>query len=228
MSSFLNSYKVGIIKEADELSAEAANALLKTLEEPRPKVVVILTAARREKIPLTILSRSQVLRFQPVPGSLIYDYLVADFNCPRTFAKDLSRLCLGRPARAVKFFEDREFYQEYLEKTGMFLDFFQKNFNERITQVEKIFSGKEDEEKAEKALNILTVWQGLARDLLLLSANNGDLIQHEPLRAKLENLKTGLSGARWLAIGESLKQGEKYLRASVNPKLVLENIAINI
>ncbi|MDD5528121.1 MAG: DNA polymerase III subunit delta' [Patescibacteria group bacterium] len=228
MSSFMNSYKVGIIKEADDLSESAANALLKTLEEPRPKVVIILTAARLEKIPATIVSRSQVLNFLPVSNAVIYDYLINDLACPRVQAKNISRLSAGRPALAAKFFEDQEFYQSYLSKTETFLHFFKENLNERLSAVDKIAGGKEEENKVEAALDVLNVWQGLLRDLLLLNANNGDLIQHEPLRAMMDGLKNKLNGSRLLELNGLLRRGEKYLRANVNPKLVLENIAINI
>lgn len=227
MSSFANSYKIGVIKEADDLSEGAANALLKTLEEPRAKVVIILTASRLEKIPATIVSRSQVFNFLPVPSGVIYDYLVDDLNCPRTEAKDISRLALGRPALAAKFFENKEFYQSYLEKSEIFLDFFAANANERIQAVEKII-GREEENKAEAAIGILSIWQGILRDLLLLSANNGNLIQHEPYRRKMDGLKNSLTGARLLKLSEALKRGEKYIRANVSPKLVLENIAVNL
>jgi DNA polymerase-3 subunit delta' len=228
MSSFANSYKVGIIKEADDLSEGAANALLKTLEEPRQKVAIILTASRLEKIPATIVSRSQVFNFLPVPSGVIYDYLVNDLGCPRTQAKDISRLSLGRPALAAKFFEDKEFYQSYLEKSETFLNFFSGNINERIAAVEKIAGGREEENKVETALGILNIWQGVLRDLLLLSANNGHLIQYESSRHKMDNLKNNLSGGQLLKLSESLKRGERYIRGNVNPKLVLENIAINI
>jgi DNA polymerase-3 subunit delta' len=228
MSSFANSYKVGIIKEADDLSEGAANALLKTLEEPRPRVVIILTASRLEKIPATIVSRSQVFNFLPVPSGVIYDYLVDELNCPRTAAKDISRLSLGRPALAAKFFQDKEFYQSYLETSETFLNFFSGNINERIAAIEKIAGGRDEENKAESALNILSIWQGVLRDLLMLNVNNGDLIQHEPSRKKLDALKNNLSGARLLKLNESLKRGERYIRGNVNPKLVLENIAVNI
>jgi DNA polymerase III subunit delta' len=228
MSSFLNSYKVGIIKDADDLSEGAANALLKTLEEPRRGVVIILTASRLEKIPATIISRSQVLHFLPVSAATIYDHLIRDLGCPRTEAKNISRLSLGRPALAAKFFENKEFYQSYLEKSETFLHFFKTDLNQRLQAVAKISGGSEEENKVEAALGVLNVWQGILRDLLLLGANNGDLIQHEPWREKMEKISVSLNGGRLLQVSQSLKLGEKYLRGNVNPKLVLENIAINI
>jgi len=149
-------------------------------------------------------------------------------NCPRTAAKDISRLSLGRPALAAKFFQDREFYQSYLETSETFLNFFTANVNERITAIEKISGGREEENKVAKALSILNIWQGVLRDLLLLNGNNGDLIRNEPSRKKMDSLKNNLSGARLQVLSESLKRGERYIRGNVNPKLVLENIAVNV
>lgn len=228
LSSFLNSYKIGLIKNADDLSIEAANALLKTLEEPQSKVIVFLTVSRLEALPQTIISRSQILRFYPVETSLIYDYLVNELECPRSQAKIVSRLSLGRPALAARFLEEPDFFDSYREKVSVFLDFFKSDINSRLGAVSALVEKEDDEAKVDKALKILSIWQGAARDTLLLSSNNGDIIQHEDQREKISaaGQSLGLSGI--LKIFKLLKKGEEQIRANVNPKLVLENIAINI
>ncbi|MCX6800521.1 MAG: AAA family ATPase, partial [Candidatus Falkowbacteria bacterium] len=71
LSSFQNGFKIGIIKNAHYLNINGHNALLKTLEEPNKKVVIILTTSNIDQIPNTVLSRSQVLRFRPVDQNLI-------------------------------------------------------------------------------------------------------------------------------------------------------------
>lgn len=60
-------YKVYIIDEAHQITHDAFNALLKTLEEPPPHVVFILATTEGNRIPPTILSRCQRFRFRPVP-----------------------------------------------------------------------------------------------------------------------------------------------------------------
>jgi len=77
LSSFLNSYKIGIIEEAETMSIEAANSLLKTLEEPTPKTVIILLASNISVLPATIVSRCQVLKFLPVAKEKIYNHLLS-------------------------------------------------------------------------------------------------------------------------------------------------------
>ncbi len=227
LSSFFGSYKVGIIKDADELSLDAANALLKTLEEPKEKVIVILTASRLENLPATIVSRSQVLRFGQVDTASIYDYLVSDLSCDRDSAKIASRLSLGRPALAVRFTQEKDFAESYMNKASVFLDFFSADINSRLSSVASLLD-KDDDDKADRAATIISIWQGAARDILLMASNNGNVIQHEEKRVEIMSAASlgGASGV--LKIFKLLQEGEERLRANVNPKLVLESIAINI
>ncbi len=71
MSPFSSKYKVAIIEDADRLSEEAQNALLKTLEEPREDTVIILIVPSEETLLPTIVSRSQVVRFGPLTSEEI-------------------------------------------------------------------------------------------------------------------------------------------------------------
>ena len=231
LSSFLGSYKVGMIKEADSLSLGAANALLKTLEEPKEKVVIILIAANLESIPATIISRSQVLNFYPVKTDIIYNYLLREHKVSRSLAKNLSKICLGRPALAVKFLKDKDFYKDYTDKVNIFLDFSGQDINERLAGIEKIIrGGASGQEYNKTALKALEIWQGLVRDLLLLDLGHKDLIQHHIVAEELakQRGKFGLGANGLLRIIRSLEEGKEYLKANVNPKLVLENIAVNI
>jgi DNA polymerase-3 subunit delta' len=63
------------ILQADTLNVQAANALLKTLEEPEGEAVFVLLAASREGVLPTILSRAQAIRFNPVPQREVAGFL---------------------------------------------------------------------------------------------------------------------------------------------------------
>src|SRR6185312_6892575 len=65
LTSHQGGYKIGILSPADSLNRFAANALLKTLEEPPPRTLLILVASQPSRLPPTILSRCQKLRVQP-------------------------------------------------------------------------------------------------------------------------------------------------------------------
>ncbi|MDP2736502.1 MAG: hypothetical protein Q8O59_01810, partial [bacterium] len=186
MSSFLNSYKIGIIKGAESLSQGAVNALLKTLEEPKIKVVIILTVTDLEALPKTIISRSQILRFRAVASDVIHDELIKNHKASRSQAKNFSRLAAGRPALALKFMQDQEYYENYKAYVKSFTGLLDSNINERFSAIENIL-GREarGQEAVKSASGIIDVWQNLARDLMLMELNLSDLIQHEAFTKEL-------------------------------------------
>jgi DNA polymerase-3 subunit delta' len=228
LSSFLNSYKIGVIKNADTLSEEAANALLKTLEEPKERVVIILVVSDIDSLPETIVSRGQILRFNQASTGEIYDYLIKDHKIQRSAAKNFSRLALGRPALAIKFLEDKNFYNAYMERIGIFLDFLNQDINGRFKSIQDMAGSEtENQEIIRAAKRAINVWQGLIRDLLLIEFNLSDLIQNEIIEKKLSGFKKKFKLDNLLNLADILRQSEKYLRANVNPRLALENIAIS-
>lgn len=228
MSSFLNSYKIGIIKGAESLSEGAVNALLKTLEEPKAKVVIILTVTDLEALPKTILSRSQILRFSPVKSDLIYDDLIKNHQASRSQAKHFSRLCAGRPALALKFFQDKEFYENYETNVKSFVGLLNPDINERFKAIENILgAGARGQESVKLASNVIDVWQNLARDLMLGELNLADLTQHQAFDKELEALKNKLDLKSLLYLINILKQAKEYLRANVSPRLALESVAVS-
>ena len=228
MSSFLGSYKIGIIKNADTLSNEASNALLKTLEEPKDNVAIILIASSLESLPATIKSRSQVLNFYPVSADTIYDYLIEEHKATRSVAKNLSKVCLGRPALAIKFLKDKDFYEDYLNKTKVFLELASNDINGRLKYVDDILAGGSyGQEAVNSAVNAIQVWQGMVRDLLLIEFGQDNLIQNQSVSQELKTIKNRFSLNNLLKLNQDFKQAREYLYSNVSPKLVIENLVIN-
>lgn len=235
LSSFLNSYKIGIVKEADLLSAEAKSALLKTLEEPQDQVIIILLATDENNLPATILSRAQVLYFYPVPPVVIYDYLIATYGTNRSFAKDLANLALGRPLLALKLLDKPEEYRAYLEMAETWLTLPAQDINVRLLALDQIFKDKTWSKQAvDSAGAILFMAEGLARDLLLLSLGQPERLQHSALAPSLQKTLLFLNGLsnqdsvplilRQLKL---IAQAKEYLTANVNPRLILEQVVVN-
>lgn len=232
LGSFLDSYKIGIIKEADALTPDAQNALLKTLEEPRDKVVVMLLVESEENLLPTILSRAQKLYFQAVPAETIYDYLISEYGAQRSLAKDLANISLGRPLKAVRFLENPEMYTAYLEKAKICLPFLRLNINARLRALDQMFNDRTYSAAAMAgAEEIIGLLESLWRDLLLLYLNQPEKIQHSALKPELEAVLKDIEAAGPTYLLERFKmtaQAREYLASSVNPRLVLEQLAINL
>jgi DNA polymerase-3 subunit delta' len=87
------------ILRADTLNVQAANALLKTLEEPEGEAVFVLLAASREGVLPTILSRAQAVRFDPVPVAEVAGFLAAHGAEEPELAAALGRGSVGLSLR---------------------------------------------------------------------------------------------------------------------------------
>ena len=229
LSSFLNSYKIGIIKDAETLSPEAASALLKTLEEPRDKVIIILLSSSIDLLLPTIVSRSQVLYFYPVAFEIVYDYLVKELNLKRGDAKDMAALSAGRPLLAAKFVENETLYEDQLASARLFLSFFNLDIPGRLKALAGYLSGQ-GALTADKALTILESWQRVARDLSLKAMGCPELVQHTALMAELEPLSVVNTEALiyYSKILELLYTLRRYLSANVSPNSVLEQVIYNL
>jgi DNA polymerase-3 subunit delta' len=94
-------YRIFIIPEIERASLPAANALLKTLEEPPPQVVLLLTSTRRDLVLPTVLSRCQIIALRPLPSEQIRATLETRWEADAERAALLARLSSGRLGWAV-------------------------------------------------------------------------------------------------------------------------------
>ena len=94
--------RIFILVEADKMNAAAANALLKTLEEPTASNILVLVSSRPYQLPLTILSRCQPLRFSPLTRETVEQYLQERLSLPADAARLLAASSGGSIGRAIK------------------------------------------------------------------------------------------------------------------------------
>ncbi len=117
-------WKVFIIEEAETMNENAQNSLLKTLEEPPGKTVLLLTASRPESLMPTIRSRCQAINFKPWPFEIMEPFLRERAGLGKEEAYVLHSISGGRPGRALKatekgFFRTRKLVMDTL-KEGKF------------------------------------------------------------------------------------------------------------
>ena len=106
MRPFEAPFRVAIIHEADKMNAEAANSLLKLLEEPPDKSILVLTANDSADLLPTILSRCQTIRFNPLSIDAIKSYLINEKRMDPRDAEIPSRLAFGSISRALQLSEE--------------------------------------------------------------------------------------------------------------------------
>lgn len=105
VASMCNCGKVVILEGVEWLRQEAANALLKTLEEPPPRTLLILVSPSHETLLPTIVSRCQIVRFAPLPTDLILDELKRRFDLDESALRLAALFADGSIGQAIEICE---------------------------------------------------------------------------------------------------------------------------
>ena len=221
--AFLNSYKIVIIKEAHLLNKESSNSLLKTLEEPTQKTIIILVTDNKEAILPTIISRCQLIKFQPVDRDSIYSYLVDEKQVDRTTAKEIARIVNGRANKADEYQSDSEKFQNDKQLNRDLLDLLKKSLTQRFATVDKLIRKGSTIEEVNSLFDKLIV---LFRDLILINSENSNLIVNIYLENELTALAKSLSSKKIVSNINILEKAKELVQKNVNSKLVFENVLV--
>jgi len=107
LKPFQARYKVIIIVDAEDMTEQASNCLLKILEEPTPDTVFIITASNQIAIAQTVISRCQIVRFRPLSRDLVNEILREEFSVEEGQARFLSAVSGGDIGKAL-FLNERD------------------------------------------------------------------------------------------------------------------------
>ncbi|MFQ3662348.1 MAG: DNA polymerase III subunit delta' [Chloroflexaceae bacterium] len=216
--------RVFILHNAERLSEEAANAMLKTLEEPPPYATLILVADSTDLLP-TIVSRCRALRLRPLPRRQVVTALVDRGADPETAAL-LAAWSGGRIGQALQLLETPEAIARRDEQLAALLAIHEQGRSEGLRWAElrarEYRSGEQ-----ETVFAWLELWQSWWRDVLLVAAGSPEGVMHIDRQTDLERLVQRHTLPQIYAFVARLDQAARYLRDNANPNLVLENLALH-
>lgn len=225
-ATLLNDYKAALIPEAQFLNENSANALLKLLEEPTAKTVIILIAEDIKKMLQTIVSRCQVIKFLPVATKEIELYLTKKSS--GAAIKEIARLAYGRPGLAMSFLTDQENLKNYLSDVSNFFKIIGANLNERFDLAGDLIDWTKDESVNSQKINkLFDHWQSILRDLTLADSANEPLIVNLNQLAAIKKYQSLWPPSKIKKILKSLHQAKIYFRQNLNTRTVLEHLIIN-
>ncbi len=216
-------WRVAIVDDADRLSRDAYDALLKTLEEPPPFVVLVLIATEAEAVPETIRSRCQQIALEPVPRAEVAAALAARGLDPDQ-AATIASVTRGRIGHAIALAADEQALAASREAVETGLEMIEtplRAVGGARRLAEAFRRGQRDQ--VERQLDTLL---GLWRDLLLIASGCPDQIVNADVRDRL----TALAG-RWRLpeIHRGLKATHQALfdlAANVQPRLALVHMVM--
>ncbi len=212
LKSFEGRHKVLIFDPAHAMNEEAANALLKTLEEPAPQTTLILIAENIRRLPGTIVSRCQRVAFGPLAPEDLQTLLVERLGVERSAAAELSRLCDGSVGEALRFYEDA-----VLAQRDALLQFLSCDGSMKEAEA---WIG--DREEALRLLRALAIWY---RDLLALkTSGSADLLMHPAGSAALERAGRQIQTPVILQSLGVIAQTSEDIRRHANMRLAFEQM----
>jgi DNA polymerase-3 subunit delta' len=217
--------RVVILTDSHTMNPEAANALLKVLEEPPPHTTLILTALQRSDLLPTILSRCRQISFHPIGEAALADHLIRQGKVEPQIARQAAVMAAGSLDNAGRL-AGRSWYRErewVLRASGL-MD--PEGITSRPVPTALAFSGALSKKK-DRVLDMLDVLKIWIRDLIIWPHAPSLIMNTDEahrLRAVRANLKDGCLLALWTAV----EGAQKNIAAKGNLRLTLDIMAISM
>lgn len=220
---YSSEYKVYIINEAEKMTVQAQNALLKTLEEPPAYAVIILLTSNLEMMLPTILSRCVVLNMKPVPDDMVKRYLMKELQIPDYKADVCTAFARGNLGKAKALAASEEFDNIKTEAVSLLKYIRDMDITDIVSAIKKISEYKID---INDYLDILSVWY---RDVLLFKATND--ANHLIFKEEIQYIRKVADQSAYEGIEiilDALEKAKARLRANVNFDLTMELLLLTI
>jgi DNA polymerase-3 subunit delta' len=211
-----------MIQDAHEMNLQAANCLLKTLEEPEADVVLLLTAPETGLLLPTILSRVQLITMQLLPITQIKSALLQRWEVGPEEADIIAALAAGRMGWAVQAVEDDEMLAERKEQ----LDLLTKTLTaSKVQRFEIVQRFGTDTEKVRLLLELWLLWW---RDMVLAANDSLDLTVNVDMRDLLRAQAAKIGSSEAQRMVRALLQAQETLDQNVNARLTLEVLMLDM
>ncbi len=217
---------VFIVDGAERLSQEAANALLKTLEEPPARVLMLLVTSEEERLLPTIRSRCHRLEVRPLSEDTIADVLTREHSVSPEDARLLARLSGGRLGWALSAATDPKVLEERQRRADNLLEVMAGGLERRF-QFSQELAQQFGRDRA-TALGVLEFWLLWWRDVLMLKEQTPDLVFNVDWRQTLEETASRFTEAQIAPIIHKLRETMERLEQNANARMALDVFMLSL
>lgn len=216
-------YKIYILNEAEKMTVQAQNALLKTLEEPPAYAVILLLTTNMEALLPTIRSRCVTLNMKPVADELVKKFLMEEMQIPDYKAQVCVAFARGNLGKAKLLAGSEEFENIREEAINLLKYMDEMEISEIVLAIKKITDYKID---VSDYLDILSIW---FRDVLLFKATND--VNHLIFKEEIQYIRKVANKSTYEGIEtiiNSMEKAKGRLSANVNFELTMELLLLTI
>lgn len=219
-------YKVFIIDGAEHLSTEAANSLLKILEEPPHKLIWLLLVADESRLLPTVISRCQHLELQPIPSKQIQALLINFYNVDSNKANLLTHLCRGSLGWVLAALADEGILDQRSQRISELSSLLTASLGQRFTYAQEL--ANQFSQKRASIVETLEGWLSWWRDLMLVKGGCKEAITNIDYELILEKQAEGLSLSEIKTFLANLCLLQKEFSKNVNHRLALESLMLKL
>ena len=210
-------YKIYIVDEAEKMTVQAQNALLKTIEEPPAYAIIMLLTTNQEAFLPTILSRCVQLKLKPLKDSVVKSYLMGSLGIKESRADIYAAFARGNLGRAIHLASSEEFQLLYSELLHMLKHLKEMDIMELLFYIKKM---KDENLDIYDCLDFMQLWY---RDVLMYKVTQD--INLLIFREEFNTMKEMSAASAYDGIERILKAIDKArirLEANVNMELAME------
>lgn len=226
LKPFEGKYRVIIINSADQLSNEAANRLLKTLEEPPEQVLFILTTSKLEDILQTILSRCALIEMEKPQTSSIAALLEKTHGQEHGRAEYLARISRGAVGWAVDCCSNDRLLAKREETLRDLLRLEKESWDERLAFAAELASGYS--KNREDLYDTLSLWQSVWRDIIQIHSGDAGQIFNVDAETELKLSAPAYDPTSCVNAIKALEDTWLKLEQNANPRLALEVLMLSL
>ncbi|CZR98973.1 MULTISPECIES: ATP-binding protein [unclassified Clostridioides] len=215
-------YKIYIINNAEKMTVEAQNALLKTLEEPPDYAIIILVTNNKESLLETIKSRCDIIKFSPIPMEDLKKYLI-DTGIEEERAQLLATFSRGSIENALSLSQSAEFsvmrddIQQYIQ---VMLD---KNIVEILNIPNNM------EKYRGNIISLLDIMINYFRDIILLKENvNKNMLINVDKLVFIQNMSGKISYSQLSKIIDIIEDAKSKIKSNCNFNISIQVMSLNI
>jgi DNA polymerase-3 subunit delta' len=215
-------FKIAILLRLEEANPSTANALLKTLEEPAEKAILLVTTESVERTLPTIASRCEILRLRPAAPEQLAKALQQRGDLAPEKANLLANISGGRPGEAIKLLDDPNRLanrQAWLDELIRLMSY---------SRVERFRFAESQSRDKPLLRETLAVWLSFWRDVLLLASGNAIPVANSDRLEKIQALAANLDLNSVHRFIQSLENTLELLDRNVNPRLACEVLLLDL
>ena len=217
----ISDYKIYIIENAELMSEEAQNAILKTIEEPPGYAIFILIAENKEALLNTIKSRCDIVKFVPLSNDIVKNHLIENLGLDEEYAKMCANFSKGSITRAIELANDEEFKEmrEFIQNCISIIS------EKKKLDIERLVDGVEKYEK--QIMNFLDIMVNYFRDIIMFKEGI-NLLTNTDRITFIENMSEKINGSQIAKIIDIIEDTKKKLKGFCSFKMSIQVMFLNI